>query len=79
MQRPGRVRNLLNRPSLQEIPLRIPIPFSLFKEPMILNSSALETLAAFAIAFFGGIVCGLALIRYGRYVREDARRGFVPA
>lgn len=46
---------------------------------MILNSSALETLAAFALAFFGGIVCGLGLVRYGRFVRADARRGFVPA
>lgn len=46
---------------------------------MLINSSALETLAAFAIAFFGGIVCGLGLVRYGRYgryVREDARRGY---
>lgn len=46
---------------------------------MLLNSSPLETLAAFAIAFFSGIVCSLGVVRYGRYVREDARRGFVPA
>lgn len=46
---------------------------------MIVNSSALETLAAFAIAFFAGIVGGLALIRYGHFVRDNARRGYVPA
>ena len=46
---------------------------------MLINNSALEVLAAFAIAFFGGIVCGLGLMRYGRYVREDARRGYVVA
>ncbi|MDO8371184.1 MAG: hypothetical protein Q7K57_00760 [Burkholderiaceae bacterium] len=46
---------------------------------MLINSSALEVLTAFAIAFLGGIVCGLGLIRYGRYVREDARRGYVIA
>ncbi len=46
---------------------------------MILNSSSLEALAAFAIAFFAGIVSGLALVRYGRFVRDDARRSYVPA
>lgn len=46
---------------------------------MIVNSSALETLAAFAIAFVAGIVSGLALVRYGRFVHDNARRGYVPA
>ena len=55
----------------------IPLTNPIFKRRiMLINSSALETLAAFAIAFFGGIVCGLGLVRYGRYVREDARRGY---
>ncbi len=39
---------------------------------MIINSSPLETLAAFSLAFFGGVLCGLLLSRYTAHIRKDA-------
>lgn len=39
---------------------------------MIVNSSPLESLAAFGLAFFGGLVCGLLLARYTAHIRADA-------
>ncbi len=39
---------------------------------MIVNTSPLETLAAFSLAFVGGLVCGLLLARYTAHIRKDA-------
>ncbi|WP_164483690.1 MULTISPECIES: hypothetical protein [unclassified Polaromonas] len=46
---------------------------------MILNNSPLDALAAFAIAFFVGILCGMGLFRYAKYIRDDALRVLTPA
>jgi hypothetical protein len=43
------------------------------------STSPLESLAAFGLAFIGGIACGLALSRYARYIREDALKAITPA
>ncbi len=45
---------------------------------MFTNTSPLECLAAFGLAFIGGIACGLALSRYARYIREDALKAITP-
>ena len=45
---------------------------------MIVNSSPLETLAAFGLAFASGIVCGLCLCKYARHIRSDALSVITP-
>ncbi len=46
---------------------------------MIIQSSPLETLAAFALAYLGGIVCGLALTHLARCLRKEALRELAAA
>ncbi len=46
---------------------------------MVTTPAPIETLCAFALAFFGGVLCGLALSRYARHIREDALKAITPA
>ena len=38
---------------------------------MMFTISPLEVLAAFALAFIGGVLCGLGLTRYAEWVRRQ--------
>jgi hypothetical protein len=46
---------------------------------LVLTISPLETLAAFFLAFAGGILFGLGLCRYAKQIRKDALRAVCPA
>lgn len=39
---------------------------------MISTISPLEVLSAFFLAFLGGIVCGLSLVKYTEWIRRQA-------
>ncbi|MES2400214.1 MAG: hypothetical protein V4573_09535 [Pseudomonadota bacterium] len=45
---------------------------------MILTPAPLETLSAFGLAFFGGVICGLCLSRYIKHIRNDALNAITP-